>query len=78
MSVQVAEASRHILIYVCVLFAEQQLSDPHIGIGSVGTHEFRAGVASDPKWPKSGLRGGTVKRHTFSRHSLGPDYAVRM
>jgi hypothetical protein len=41
MSVQVAEASRHILIYVCVLFAEQQLSDPHIGIGSIAPNAAR-------------------------------------
>ena len=42
MSVQVAEASRHILIYVCVLFAEQQLSDPHIGIGVISVGSMSA------------------------------------
>ena len=43
-----------------------------VSVGSMATEANVAGVGSGPKWPKSGLRGGTVKRHSLAHAQAKP------
>jgi hypothetical protein len=44
----------------------RQALKPHVSSGSIATDAGAAGVVSGLKQPKSGLKGGTVKRYTRS------------